>query len=67
MNLDEFSRQNNIELGVAFARKEDKNSYFKVVDEFLNVMQDKRSEVPVDKLDDKEARQFEKALNGSWF
>lgn len=67
LNLYEFSQQNNTELGVAFARKEDKNSYFKVVDEFLNVMQDKRSEVPVDKLDDKEARQFEKALNGSWF
>ncbi len=37
----------------------------KVVDEFLNIMKDKRSEVPVYKLDDKDARRFEKALNGS--
>ena len=67
LNLYEFSQQNNTEIGMVFSRKEDKDSYMKVVDEFLNIMKDKRSAVPVDKLDDMDAKRFEKALNGSWF
>ena len=67
LNLYEFSQQNNTEIGIVFSRKEQKESYMRVVGEFKNIIHDKRSQVPIDKLSDKEIKQFEKAINGSWF
>ena len=67
LNLYDFSQQNNTEIGVVFWRKEEKKEYQVLTKHFLDIMEDKRSEMPVAKLDDKQLKRFEKALNGSWF
>jgi len=67
LNLYEFSQQNNTEIGVHFLRLKQWDAYDSIVNQFRTIMRDKRSEIPVDKLDDKAIRRVDKEMNGTWF
>ena len=67
LNLYEFSQQNNTEIGVHFLRHKQWDAYDSIVNQFRTIMRDKRSEIPVDKLDDKAIRRVDKEMNGTWF
>ena len=67
LNLYEFSQQNNTEIGAHFLRHKQWDAYDSIVNQFRTIMRDKRSEIPVDKLDDKAIRRVEKEMNGTWF
>ena len=67
LNLYEFSQQNNTEIGVRFFKKGYKDEFKDISDQLFDILNDKRSEIVVDKLTEKEWKKFEKDISGSWF
>ena len=64
LNLYEFSQQKNTEMGVQFERRDEKDQFSYLGIQVLDILNDKRSELPVKRLNDSEWKKFNKDVQG---